>query len=102
MAVIFGERMSIIRAVAIALCLVGAALVSFSSGTGGGLGGTSAFPAGVALAGAGLGAVETLLIKSPGRSEKTLTLLAQTANIRAFRLAEAGVGSQHPDRTIHD
>ena len=129
-ALVFGERMSPIRAVAIALCLGGAALVSLSGGIGAGLGGISAFPAGVALAGAALVAVETLLIKSLGRSESTLTmllwvnlfgvlmfvvpgiaqwqaispqliigflalgpltLLAQTANIRAFRLAEAGV-----------
>ncbi len=52
--------MSLIRAVAIALCLAGAALVSMSSGIGGGLGGSSAFPAGVAVAGAALVAVETL------------------------------------------
>lgn len=128
--VIFGERLSLIRAVAIALCLVGAPLVSLGGGLGAGLGGINAFPAGVALAGAALVAVETLLIKSLGRSERTLTmllwvnlvgvlmfmapgiaqwqaipaelivaflalgpltLLAQTANIRAFRLAEAGV-----------
>ena len=129
-AVIFRERMSAVRAVAIALCLAGAALVSLSGGIGAGLGGISELPAGVALAGAALVAVETLLIKSLGRSESTLTmllwvnlfgvlmfiapgvaqwqaisplliiafvalgpltLLAQTANIRAFRLAEAGV-----------
>ncbi len=129
-ALIFGEQLSMVRTIAITLCLGGAALVSFSSGTGGGLGGASAFPAGIALAGAALVAIETLLIKSLGRSEKTLTmllwvnlvgvlmfilpslaqwqaippglvlafialgpltLLAQTANIRAFRLAEAGV-----------
>ncbi|ASJ75820.1 DMT family transporter [Granulosicoccus antarcticus] len=130
-AMIFRERLSLVRAGAMALCLGGAALVSFSGGAGGGgLQGANALPAVIALAGAALVAIETLLIKSLGRSEKTLTmllwvnlvgvlmfivpgitqwqsispvlvvafvalgpltLLAQTANIRAFQLAEAGV-----------
>ena len=119
-AVAFGERMPPRRAIALGGCVTGAAIVVAGSGAGIGLGGASA-----ALVG-----VETVLIKSLGRTERTLTmllwanlcgvlvfaapgiaawrsippglavaflalgpltLLAQTANIRAFRLADAGV-----------
>lgn len=130
-AAVFGERLPRVRAVAIALCVAGAAVVVVGNG-GSGIGpsAASAFPMVVGLAGAALVAIETVLIKSLGRSERTLTillwvnlcgvlvfagpgvigwrpvppaliagflalgpltLLAQTANIRALRLAEAGV-----------
>lgn len=123
-----GERLRALRVLAIAACVAGAAIVVAGNGTG--FDAVGGLPVAVALAGAALVAVETLLIKVLGRTERTLTmllwvnlcgvlvfaapgiagwrdlppeliaaflalgpltLLAQGANIRAFRLADAGV-----------